>query len=540
MAFIKAQKIVRDKNNVIVSGSAAVVDSVYVRNGQKNHCKHEVREKLGKVLDLSEDGRRGVFLSPTRGLVQYDANSDSFESVDKDDPRVKNREDLFPATEIHTVFGDSYLLLSFLEKNGLLRVLRNVFTKDSEYKRLVAHILHGILKDGSKIGCDAFLQKSFASYLISDIPLPSLKSDTAFFTFMGSDHVKVAFFKAFVEHMRKTNPAFGRGCYVDSTPLPNDIEDNPFNALCCHGVSSCDVMTRLILVLDEASGLPVWYDIIPGNVLDINTIMNTINEVANTLDIEIESLILDAGYVSKELLKTFHIGTEKTFIGRMPARKGFPFKTLYWEVKDLISKGSYAFVRARHTYFGVKKRIRLFDQDVFAYIYVDKNNALKRFSEYLAEHEDEYAELKMKDKDWYTVKYGYFVLLANKDTSPKALLTDYFCRTEIEEVFKTSKEYLDLLPLNKWTDTTIRGKILHDTIDTIVLLSLRKKMKETGVSTSEIFGRTQSLMCSKKDTGVVTTETPNKQVKQYYNLLGISIPAHIKLEVFANSTGFKM
>ncbi len=100
MAFIKAQKIVRDKNNIIVSGSAAVVDSVYVRNGQKNHCKHEVREKLGKVLDLSEDGRRGVFLSPTRGLVQYDANSDSFESVDKDDPRVKNREDLFPATEI--------------------------------------------------------------------------------------------------------------------------------------------------------------------------------------------------------------------------------------------------------------------------------------------------------------------------------------------------------------------------------------------------------------------------------------------------------
>jgi hypothetical protein len=268
--------------------------------------------------------------------------------------------------------------------------------------------------------------------------------------------------------------------------------------------------------------------------------MNTINEVANTLDIEIESLVLDAGYVSKELLKTFHIGTEKTFIGRMPARKGFPFKTLYWEVKDLISKGSYAFVRARHTYFGAKKRIRLFDQDVFAYIYVDKNNALKRFSEYLAEHEGEYAELKMKDKDWYTVKYGYFVLLANKDTTPKALLTDYFCRTEIEEVFKTGKEYLDLLPLNKWTDTTIRGKILHDTIDTIVLLSLRKKMKETGVSTSEIFGRTQSLMCSKKDTGVVTTETPNKQVKQYYNLLGISIPAHIKLEVFANSTGFKM
>ena len=36
--------------------------------------------------------------------------------------------------------------------------------------------------------------------------------------------------------------------------------------------------------------------------------MNTINDVADTLDIEIESLVLDAGYVSKDLLQTFHIG----------------------------------------------------------------------------------------------------------------------------------------------------------------------------------------------------------------------------------------
>ena len=224
----------------------------------------------------------------------------------------------------------------------------------------------------------------------------------------------------------------------------------------------------------------------------------------------------------------------------MPARRGFPFKTLYWEIKDQIGKGKYAFVRERHTYFGMKKQIRLFDQDIFAYIYVDQNNALKRFGDYLTEHEDEFAELKVKEKDWCTVKYGYFVLLANKDTTPKALLSDYFLRTEIEEVFKTSKEYLDLLPLSKWTDTTIRGKILHDTIDTIVLLSLRKEMKGSGISTSEIFGRTQSLMCSKKSTGIVTTETPNKQVKEYYNLLDISIPSHIKLKTFSKTMGLKM
>lgn len=38
------------------------------------------------------------------------------------------------------------------------------------------------------------------------------------------------------------------------------------------------------------------------------------------------------------MFEAFHIGTEKTIIGRMPAKKGYPYKTLYWEVKDLIGK----------------------------------------------------------------------------------------------------------------------------------------------------------------------------------------------------------
>ena len=60
--------------------------------------------------------------------------------------------------------------------------------------------------------------------------------------------------------------------------------------------------------------------------LDINTIMNVVNDVTDSLGIEIDSLVLDAGYVSKELLKVFHIGTEKTIIRRMPAAKAIRTK----------------------------------------------------------------------------------------------------------------------------------------------------------------------------------------------------------------------
>ena len=530
MAFIKSQKIVRDESGNITSGSAAIVDTKYGDFGSY-HAKHTVREKLGKVIWLSSDKKSGIFLSPTRGLVEYNAQTDTFSPVGKDDSRLK-RADIFPDTQIHTVFGDTFLLLEFLKKARLLSALRSVFPKNQDYERVLCHVLHGVLKDGSKISCDNFIEKSFASYVLDDIPESTLRCDTRFFSMMGEDDTRMAFFRNFVKVMQDSDPAFGKACYVDSTPLPNDIEDNPFNAISCHGVSASDVMVRLVLVLDEATGLPVWYDIIPGNVLDINTIMNVVNDVADSLGIIIDSLVLDAGYVSKDLVSAFHIGTEKTLIGRMPARKGYPYKELYWEVKPIIGKGKYSFVRKHHVYFGHRKDITLFDQKEYAYVYVDQYNALKKYSDYLVNHPDEFEAMKDRDKDWLTVKFGYFVLVSNIDTTPEKLLTDYFGRCEIETVFKTSKEYLELLPISKWTDLTVRGKILHDIIDTIVVLLLRKEMDNSGISTSELYGKTQSLMCFRNSAGMVTVETPSKQVKQYYNLIHTDVPAHVEVASF--------
>lgn len=529
MAFIKVQKLKRDENGTILSGSAAVVESVY-QPGEKSHSKQRVRERLGKVISLSDDRKSGVFLSPTRGLVAYDSESDSFSEVDKEEIRSECSR-LFPEPEVHTVFGDSYLLLDFLEKQGLLSVFRSVFQKKSDLERLLCHVLHGVLKDGSHIGCDDFIEKSYASYLFAEVPFSSLHSDTAFFTMMGDDRTRMTFFRSFIALMRKDNPEFGRGCYVDSTPLPNAIQDNPFNALCCHGVSSSQVQTRLVLVLDEVSGLPVWYEIIPGNVLDLSTVMNIVNDVASSLDIEIESLILDAGYVCRPLIEAFHIGSEKTVISRMPARRGYPFKELYWKVKGMISRGKYQFVRENHTYFGKKEEIVLFGEyKEYAYVFVDHDNANLRFREYLLEHEEEFQNMKDRDKDWQMVKSGFFVLISNIDTTPEDLLSRYFCRTEIEGVFKTSKEYLELLPLSKWSDQTVRGKILHDIIDTIILLKLRKVMETTGISVTRLFGTTQSLICFKNQNDDVLVEVPNKKVKQFYKVMKTDVPSSVNID----------
>lgn len=541
MAYIEFRKIVHDEDGSVKSGSAAIKETVY-DSSRKGRCYHPVREKLGKVIYIAPDNKSGIFLSPSRGLVQYDSVTDTFSEVKREDSRVSDAP-LFTAPEVHTIFGDAYLLLQFWKKCGLLDVLRIAFPSNQDYERVLAHLLHTVAKDASKIACDDFIEKSFASYFMNDIPISSLNSDTAYFTKMGKDRTKMSFFKAFVSYMRESDPEFGRACYVDSTPLPNQTVNNPFNALCSHGLGSVGNQTRLVLVLDEETGLPVWYNIIAGNKLDISTLKEVTEDVAESLDIRIDSYVLDAGYVSQDVLLEYNIDTppfpdpegkerHKTLIARMPAKNGYPFHELYEQTRDHYVSAEYKFIRNSHTYFGEKKEITVFGVREYAYVYVDWDNALYLGRRWMLEHEDLYEKMDLEEKNWYSVKSGFFILVANKNKTPLEILEEYFGRCDIETVFKTGKEYLKLLPLCKWTDTTIRGKILSDCISLIADLLFRKELNGVGISTTKLFGKTQSLMCMKKRNGTIQVEVPNKQVKEYYKAMNIEIPSSVNQSKF--------
>ena len=530
MAFIKVQKLVLSEDGNVVSGSAAVVDTVY-DSSVKGRSRHRVRERLGKVINISDDRKCGIFLSPTRGLVEYDSEKDLFAEVGRDDRRIAGLE-LFPEPETHTVFGDSYLILSFMEKTGITALLRSVFTKDEDFQRVLAHICHTVAKDGSHISCDDFVSRSFLSYVVPDVPLHSLYSDTKYFSDLGRDSMKVSLMKGYVEMERSGNKDFGSGCYVDSTPLPNDI-DIPISALCSHGTGGCEMQARLAVCLDSASGLPVWYSLFSGNIQDMSTLMDEIDDAETSVGVSIDDLVLDAGYITRELITAYNADDRfVSFTGRMPARKGFPFRTLYHRCGGSIHQAKYFFDRNGHTYFGRRFEDVLFGKRVYLYVYIDRDRALSLGRSYRQNNRDEYEALSDKEKNWLEVKNGYFVLVSNIDSTPAETLERYFGRMDIESFFKTSKEYLSLLPLSKWTRETIEGKLLNDIISTIVYLKMRKALSGTGLSMSKLFGRASSLMCTRKKDGTVIVEEANRQVKEIFKAAGIKIPSSMNLEEF--------
>ena len=407
MPCIKIQKLVFNDDGSIHSGSASILVSSYDKS-IKGHSRKTVREKLGKILSINEEHSCGIFLSPTRRLVEYDAKKDEFASVDSGDPRLPGWG-VFPDPPVHTIFGDAYLVLGFAEKCGMVSVLRDAFTNAVDYEKVLCHLLHTICRDGAKISCDDFFTRSVASCILRDIPVGNLGADTPYFTAMGEDRTKLAFFHSFIKYMRRRFPNFGTGCYVDLISLPNDITDNPLNALCSHGVASASVQTRLVLVLDEETGLPVWFQTIPGNVLDLSTISGVMEDVAESLGIQIGSLVLDAGYVTKSIIGEFSTtscpadgadGDKKTrtIVATMPAKKGYPHRKLYNETRHLYPNAKYEFIRKLHTYFGTMREIALFGFRMYVYIYVDKDNALTLGRKEREKHEDAYQRLTMAEK----------------------------------------------------------------------------------------------------------------------------------------------
>ena len=543
---IKYRRIVRNDNNVIISGSATLVKNFYQPNpnGNRkgNHSRQEVVERLGKVLWIDPDDRmKGIFNSPKRGLVHYDLSLDLFTDVSPSDERLAGTKVHISEPSIHTNFGNSYLFFSELSRTPFMSVLRKSFGENTSlYQKVLAHVAHDCLRNGAAIKCGDFLKRDVLSCILSDVSYSTLNCDSPYYQKMSDDTIKVRFFQTLLTEMRKENPEFGRGCYVDSTPLPGEAENNPFNALSNHGTGGAEMQSRLVLVLDIQTNIPLWFEIIPANVLDKSTLQSISADVKATLGVTIFMFALDAGYARKELFEAFNRNNsmaedengnlhERSVLVRMPAANGYPHDELYVTCKPNIHKGSFIFDYEHHTFFGQRVEITLFDQPEYAYVYVDKTQAEALIRNWREENWEEWTSLTESQQDWYQVKNGFFILIGNKEQTPRDALIDYRSRAHIESFFRDAKAYLKILPMAKWNKRTVTGKIFHDIIETTIYRAYRKRVAPAHMTMSGLNVCLDSWECFRSDT-LLELKTPNVDVREALEKLGYSIPGHLEIE----------
>jgi hypothetical protein len=426
------------------------VKNTYVKEGKVYHDK----VYLGKVVDQN----KGIFHSlKFGGYFSLSINEGLSKIVD---PIYDAPTNISPSTTL--LLGDVWMIDQILKKTGLDKVFESVISEDADtFKSLVAFRV--INPEASYSHASAWFYKSYARVLYPQAKVESQRI-SEFHARIGKDICLDTFFRSYLKALSKNdniNDKLILPILIDSTGLPNCIKSHYTAVNCHHGKISKEM--RLIYVVDQISKLPIYYRLIPGNIIDNSTLISTFN-VLTEYNIEVNLAIMDAGYFSeKNLIELCKNGIP--FLLRMIKNRN-EYKRLMQDHSGDLIDGKYV-VRYQDRYlFGKRVPVNICGYDLHAYIMLDVSKLSDEIGHSIEHNINSIDAISKMNAGFFAS--GKFILLASKEYDISEILPLYYTRQTIEQVFDISKTYAGIVPLRGHTDETVNGIVLTSFMATAV------------------------------------------------------------------------
>ncbi|MDR1688600.1 MAG: transposase [Clostridiales bacterium] len=332
-------------------------------------------EYLGRVVNKDQ----GIYQNRTRGLFCFSLEngySKVSKEIEQTEPQIVEKEKLI------LDFGDVYFPNEILKLSGLLAVFESVLKNDTD--TLLALLSHRVL-DSNTANRYAFewWEGSYARLLY---PKAKLKSQriSEFLSVLGEEECQRRFFNSYLSHLTVNGES--RGILVDSTGLPNDI-NFPLTAINNHnGVISNE--TRLILVVDRNTHMPIYFRYAAGNIVDVSTLKTTLKELS-AFGIDVDFAIVDAGYYSEGNIREMQ-KEGISFIVRLISNRKFYKELVSNHVENLEDAQNMVYYRER-LLFIKKVPIDLFGKPGFAYVALDadrKHDEVRKYAKAALSNKD--------------------------------------------------------------------------------------------------------------------------------------------------------
>jgi hypothetical protein len=434
---------------------------------------HRDYEYLGKVVNQEEN----VYFNNKFGFFRFTI-AEGYSLINNYtlvEPFKKGNE--------HAVlsYGDSWLFDDICRQTDFISILKNVIPDESDtFLALLAYRFSSNCGVYSK--ANIWYENSFAKILY---PFASLSSGSIskFMNKFGDPQVFNKFFNLYHSFLNRGSIYDKLTCdniLIDSTGAPNAVKTY-LTAVSNHN-GDVNNEIRIIHVMDQNTGLPIYEKSIPGNIIDITTLKYTINTL-RARNINIKSCTLDAGYVKEEsLVYLDNIGIN--YLVRMPNSRSI-FKNMVKKYGEELSRSNKYAVISKNRVLHCKKIILpaegVLNKPHFAYLFYD-------FDKYLTDAKSYHANKILKNKD-ITVDdeevlyFGKFMLYSNYDLDSKYVHSTYMQRQDIEQTFDIWKNNNDLLPIRVHSTQSVQGHILLSFISTIFHILVNKRFRDTKYST---------------------------------------------------------
>ena len=312
------------------------------------------------------------------------------------------------------------------------------------------------------------------------------------------------------------------GVLIDSSGLPNSIHF-PLTAVNNHnGVVSEEL--RLIYVVQQHTGMPLFFRYVAGNVIDVSTVTRTVAELkANGINTKFA--ILDAGYYTGANADAL-LDAGVSFMTRMRSNFKVYKDILKKHLSTLVSKENAVIHHHRLVYIKCIPCKIGQKEDRPAYAYLCKDMTMQNEGQKRAIERADDESLSGADIFEDVQKQGVFVLVATRKVAIDKLLPLYYMRDQIEKIFELCKQGGKILPINVETEETLRGHLMLTFMAAVALKLMADKLKKTSLTTESMFMNLHEQHAVIYDNEFITTE-PTKKMNDAYKAFKVECPATI-------------
>jgi hypothetical protein len=461
---------------------------------------------IGRVIDQSKN----IFKNMERGIFTYSIDV-GYGDIPSEYNDYINKS--YVSQNFAIDFGDTWLFSEILKKSGLDKVFQEAINNKKDYDTFISLVAYKILDKEAYQYASEWWDSSFIKIIYPDANIKSQRI-SEFLNVIGTEYYWKRLITTYLNYISTIN--LNHPILIDSIGLPNDIKIDLTAINNYNGMISNEI--RLILVLDRTNGLPLYFRYVSGNIVDVTTLRATISEL-EMYNVNIEHLIIDAGYYSNNNLEELH-KLKIPYIIRMCSNRK-QYKQLVKEnLNDLEKIDNYVSYRDRNLYCKMVN-IKILDTDCYAYIMLDLERKFDEVKKYLKKFGSDSSISKI-DKEENIKSKGIFIIISKEKYDINFILPLYYTRQKIEQTFYYGKNNASLLPLRVHNADSLRGHLLLSFMSTIVYVIFNNMLSNSNFSAMGAFHLFKCLKASISSNSIVINE-PNKKMNDIIKHLKLSL-----------------